>query len=125
MATTTMIFGTALIALGVVGYVSTGAVSVTALIPAFFGVVLAALGWLASNERYRKHAMHVAAMIGVLGFVGSARGLPGFFALLAGGEVQRPAAAVAQAVMAILMAIFVGLCVRSFVQARRARSSAR
>jgi hypothetical protein len=96
---------------------------VTALIPAFFGVVLVMLGWLATNERYRKHAMHVAAMVGLLGFLGTVGGLAGLLALLSGGEVQRPAAVVAQSLMAILMAIFVGLCVRSFVAARRARAA--
>ena len=41
--------------------------------------------------------------------------------MLSGGEVQRPAAAVSQSIMAMLMGIFVGLCVRSFIEARRAR----
>ena len=121
MAQTTRFFGLALIALGIIGYIATDAVSVTALIPAFFGIVLMILGWVARNERYRKHAMHVAAVVGVVGFVGAAPGLVGLLTLLSGGEVQRPAAAVSQSIMAILMAIFVGLCVRSFVDARRAR----
>ena len=121
MAQTTRFFGLALIALGIVGYVATDAVSITALIPAFFGVVLVILGWLARNERHRKHAMHVAAIVGLLGLLGAVRGLSGLFAMLSGGEVQRPAAAVSQSIMAILMGIFVGLCVRSFIEARRTR----
>lgn len=44
MARTTMVFGVVLIALGVIGYVGTAAVSITALIPAIFGAVLAILG---------------------------------------------------------------------------------
>ena len=39
-------------------------------------------------------------------------------ALLSGGEVARPTAVIAQSVMAILMLLFVGLCVRSFINAR-------
>lgn len=120
MARTTRFFGIALIAVGIVGYVATDAVSITALIPAFFGVVLVILGWLARNERHRKHAMHVAAIVGLLGLLGAVRGFSGLFAMLAGGEVQRPAAAVSQSIMAILMGIFVGLCARSFIEARRA-----
>ena len=58
MAQTTRFFGLALIAVGIVGYVATDAVSVTALIPAFFGVVLVILAWLARNERHREHALH-------------------------------------------------------------------
>lgn len=122
MARTTVLFGIALIALGIISYVATAGVSVTALIPAFFGVVLALLGWLALNERYRKHAMHAAVALGLLGFLGTVRGLMAVPRLLSGAEVQRPAAALAQAVMAILMAVFVGLGVRSFIEARRARS---
>ena len=54
MARTTIVFGIMLVVLGLVGYVGTGAASVTALIPAFFGAVLGFLGWLGLNERYRK-----------------------------------------------------------------------
>lgn len=123
MAATTIIFGFMLIALGLLGYVGSGAASVTALIPAFFGVVLAVLGWVGRNERHRKHAMHAAAAVGLLGFLGSARGLAGLMALVSGGGVERPAAVVAQSLMAVLMAVFVVLCVKSFRDARRARAS--
>lgn len=119
MARTTAIFGVVLIALGVIAYVGTAAVSLTALIPAVFGAVLACLGWIAGNERYRKRAVRVAAAIAVLGFLGAAPGLLGLWALVSGAEVQRPTAVVSQSVMAILMAVFVGLCVRSFTGASR------
>jgi membrane-bound ClpP family serine protease len=121
VARTTMIFGVVLIALGLVGYVGTGAVSMTALIPSAFGVLLALLGWLALHERYRKHAMHVAAAIGVVGFLGSVGGLMRLPDLFAGAEVERPAAVASQSVMAIVMVAFVSFCVRSFIDARRAR----
>jgi hypothetical protein len=123
VARTTIIFGVVLIALGIVGYVGTGAVSVTALIPSVFGVLLALLGWLALNERYRKHAMHVAAAIGLVGFLGSVRGLIRLSDLIAGTEVERPAAVISQSVMAILMVAFISFCVKSFIDARRARIS--
>ena len=116
-----MVFGVVLIALGVIGYVGTAAVSITALIPAIFGAVLTILGWLALNERYRKHALHLAAAVALVGLLGAVPGLIGLFDLISGAEVQRPAAVVSQSLMAILMAVFVGLCVRSFLEARRAR----
>ncbi|MBI4477923.1 MAG: hypothetical protein HY654_12165 [Acidobacteria bacterium] len=122
MARTTILFGVALIALGIISYIATAAVSITALIPAFFGVVLASLGWLGLNERYRKHAMHAAVALGLLGFLGTVRGLTALPGLMTGGEVQRPAAVVAQGIMAILMIAYVALGVRSFIEARRARS---
>jgi hypothetical protein len=120
MAATTITFGGLLIALGLAGWVATGQQSPTALIPAAFGLLLAVLGYLARKENLRKHAMHGAAMVGLLGFLGSARGLAGLPAFLS-GEAERPAAVVSQAVMAAACLVFVGLCVRSFVAARRAR----
>ncbi|MQA31882.1 MAG: hypothetical protein GEU82_18945, partial [Luteitalea sp.] len=96
MARTTIVFGIMLVALGVVSYVGTGAASVTALIPAIFGAVLCLLGWFARNERYRKHALHVATVVGVVGFLGAAPGLAGLMRLIAGTGVERPAAVVSQ-----------------------------
>jgi hypothetical protein len=123
MPKTTILFGVVLIVLGVVGYVATGGVSLTALIPSLFGVVLALLGWLGLNERYRKHAMHVAVMVGLLGFLGTARGLIALPRLVSDAGVERPAAVAAQGTMAILMIVYVALGVRSFIAARRARSA--
>jgi hypothetical protein len=125
MARPTILFGVALIALGVVTYVGTAAVSITALIPTLFGAVLAVLGWLAMNGRYSKHAIHIAAAIALVGFFGAAPGLIGLINLISGAEVQRPAAVVSQSFMAMLMALFVGLCVRSFIAARRVRIPSR
>ena len=121
MAPTTIVFGIMLVVLGLVGYVGTGAASVTALIPAFFGAVLGLLGWLGLNERYRKRALHVATVVGVVGFLGAAPGLAALINLIAGTEVERPAAVMAQSVMAVLTAVFVGMCLKSFLSARRQR----
>lgn len=120
MARTTIVFGLVLIALGIAGYIGTAAVSITALIPVIFGAALAILGWLALNERYRKHAIHVAAAMAIVGFLGAVPGLIGLWDLISGAEVQRPAAVVSQSVMAVVMGFFVGLCVKSFIDARRA-----
>ncbi len=125
MANTTIAFGAALILLGLASYVLTEGVSVTALIPAFFGVPLLLAGVLARNERYRMHSMHAAAALGLLGFLGSAPGLIALLTLASGGQVARPAAVIAQSIMAILMATFVALCVKSFREARRQRAASR
>ena len=122
MANLAVAFGVALILLGAVGYLVTGAQSLTALIPAAFGAVLAICGALARDPARRKMMMHIAVVVGLLGFLGSVRGLANFFRLLAGAEVQRPGAVVAQAIMAILTLIFTILCVRSFIIARRNRN---
>jgi hypothetical protein len=67
--------------------------------------------------------MHVAVVLALLGFLGSVRGVGGAIALASGEEVARPAAAVVQALMAVLCAIFLALAIKSFFDARRGRSA--
>jgi hypothetical protein len=64
-------------------------------------------------------AMHIAVVVGILGFAGSASGLAKIGAVLAGDPVERPAAVITQSIMAVMMLAFVYLCIRSFVIARR------
>lgn len=124
MSNLTIGYGALLVALGVGGFVATGAKHKTALIPAGFGVVALGLGALAKQEKRHMHAMRGSALLGLLGFVGSARGLSKLPVLLSGGDVERPAAVVAQSLMALLSAGFVALCIPSFVAARRAPTRA-
>lgn len=114
----TVVFGSIFIVLGVGGYFATDRVSMTALIPAFFGVAFVMAGYVARKENLHKHMMHVAVLLGVLGLIGSFTGLIKLFTLLGGGEVARPAAVVSQSIMAVLCLIFVIMCVRSFIAAR-------
>jgi len=116
MASTTIGIGAFLILLGLGGYFGSGMASVTALIPAFFGVLLAALGYLARDEAKRKAAMHLAAGVGLLGMVGSL--IRPIRALGAGAALNFAIAM--QLIMGAALALFVALCVRSFVNARRA-----
>jgi cytochrome bd-type quinol oxidase subunit 1 len=126
MAQITIWIGIALIALGLIGFLVLPAVmdtaaSPTALIPTAFGFALILLGVLARSEARRKMAMHIAVLIGLLGVAGAARAVPGLLDMLSGNPVARPAAVLSQGVMFVLMLVFVGLCVNSFVQARRQR----
>ena len=110
--------------LGLGGYFGTGMVSLTALIPAAFGLLLAVFGAMARDDKKRKMAMHIAVTVGLLGFLGTVPGLLKIGALLSGGEVARPAAVVSQSIMAVLMAVYVAMCVKSFIDARKKRASA-
>jgi len=121
MAGVSIGIGIALTLLGIVGYAASGAASVTALIPAAFGIALTVLGILARNEQLRKHAMHGAALLAVIGFAATVSGFVKLFTLLGGGTVERPWAVVAQSIMAVLCAVFVVMCVSSFILARRTR----
>jgi hypothetical protein len=117
----TIALGVILIGLGVIGYFVTGRQSPTALIPAFAGVLFLILGVVAQKPGARKHAMHAAAALALLGFFGTVPGLIKFFRMLGGAEVARPAAVRSQAIMAVLCLLFVIFCVRSFIAARRTR----
>jgi hypothetical protein len=118
MASTTIVFGLLLTVLGLAGYVLTGGISVTALIPAFFGIVLLALGFLARAENMRKHAMHAAAAVALIGLLGALSSL-----LRAPMETRSGIANFSQIAMVVLTAVFVALCVKSFRDARRARAA--
>jgi len=117
----TSVLAALLLVLGISLYLGSGRASVTALIPAFFGVAFAACAAVATNATRRKHAMHAAAVLALLGAIGSARGIPDALELLGGGTVERPAAAWGQIAMMLLCIVFLVLAVRSFVAARRAR----
>jgi hypothetical protein len=123
MANVTIGFGLVLVALGVVGYYGTGRASLTALIPLAFGLLLLVCGALARQEGLRKHAMHAAAVVGLLGFLGPLRVLPQMIALLGGGAVEHRAAVLDQLAMMVICGIFLALCIRSFVAARRSRAA--
>ncbi len=125
MAKITIGLGLVLIALGLGSYFGTGRASVTALIPAFFGLPLLLLGLVALKERMRTIAMIIAVVIGLLGFAGTVSGLMKLPVLLTSGQLDRPAAVAVQAAMAIVCFVFVVLSVRSFIKARRAGAAQR
>jgi hypothetical protein len=121
MAEIAVVYGVVLVVLGIGGYTGTGGASLTALIPVAFGVPVLALGLLArARPALRMHAMHGAVGLGLLAFLGTARALARVPALAAGRPVDRPVAVALQAVMAVVSLVFVALCVKSFVDARRA-----
>ena len=122
MPNTTILFGLLLILLGIGGFVGTGSTAPTALIPAAFGLVLLITGIMARNPARRKMAMHIAVVVGLLGFLGTVPGLMKLGTLISGGEVARPAAVISQSIMALLTAFFTILCVRSFIRARASRA---
>lgn len=117
MPSTTRLFGLILIVLGIASYVATGRTSLTALIPAIFGAIFVICALIARTESMRKHAMHVAVAVGLIGALASlGRAIP---AVMDGGAT-RPAV-MSQLVMAALLLVYVYLGVQSFIAARKAR----
>ncbi len=117
MPTVTRIVGFILIAIGVIGYVATGAASMTALIPAMVGAIMLVLALAARNAQARKHVMHAAVAFALLAALGT---LPRLIPGLMARDFQRPAT-IAQLAMVLVLLFYVLMGVRSFIQARRAR----
>ncbi|MEO7673153.1 MAG: hypothetical protein ABIU09_03630 [Pyrinomonadaceae bacterium] len=123
MPTTSIVFGTLLLLVGIAGYaygaMATEKASITALIPAFFGIVLVLLGAAAKQkESLRKHLMHAAIVVALLGFIATAiRLVPRL------GAITFTAAETSQIAMAIICLVFVILAIKSFAAARRTTGS--
>ena len=122
MAKVTLLFAVLLIALGLVGFFGTGHTHYTALIPAWIGLALGIGGLLAisPDERRRKLFMHVNVTIGLLGFLGAAIvAVQGHVKAASAGLPPDEIALASKLTMAGLMLLYVILCVRSFIAARR------
>jgi len=127
LARITIVFGALLIVLGLFAYFGMqepGQRSMTAIIPAFFGLPLLVLGLIAQTRpSTRKHTMHAAAMLGTLGFLGTVPGVIKAIKWMGGAEPARPAAVQVQVIMCVMCLAFVAMCVRSFIEARKAREA--
>ena len=111
----TILFGMLLVAIGVGGYYVTGAEHHTALIPAVLGVAMFVCGVVAAQGAMRMLAMHVAVVIGVIGFFGP---LITIFK-----DAENTAAVLSKGFTSSLCLMFVMMCINSFLEARRARKA--
>jgi len=121
MAKLTIGFGVVLILLGAWGFIATGREHPTALIPAYFGLVLVWSGVLANTEDAKRRMlwMHIAVTVGLLGFLGAGAMVIVENVKAHGAPLAHPIAVESQGAMAAICLVFVGLCVRSFIAARR------
>ena len=123
MAKITVLFGVLLILLGVASYLLTGHKFPTSLIPVAFGILLAIFGGMAETPETRRRMlfMHIAVTVGLLGFLATAPAIVSAVQLFKGKLFPYPAAIEEKAAMSLLLLIYVVLCVRSFIAARRSR----
>lgn len=118
MGKLTIGYGLLLVVLGIGGYYGSGQVSKTALIPVALGIPAIICGILAeTREKLRMHVMHFAVLIGIAGFAG---GVPGLLKLFRGETGAGP---MARGTLAVVSAIYVALCIKSFIDARRRRKA--
>jgi len=118
----TLVLAVLLVALGLAGYLGTGSLHPTALIPAWIGLALGIFGFLAisPNEGRRKLFMHINVTIALLGFIGSTvEAIRGYVHAASAGVAPDQIALTSKVTLAGLLLIYVILCVRSFIAARR------
>lgn len=122
MTAVTRAVGAALILVGLAGWLIGGGpgTSWTALLPAALGLVVLVLGLLAGRASLHRHAIHAALVVALLGALGTAPNA----ADLVDGSAERPIAAWASLVTALVCLAYIALGVRSFVAARRSGGSA-
>ena len=112
----TLVFAALLIALGVGAFAISG--SRTALLPAFVGGALAVSAGLAlAYAGARRHLMHVAAVVALLGALAPAA------ALAIRAAQMSPLALGVNVGMLALSAALLAMMVRSFIAARRSAAS--
>ena len=124
MAKVTLVFAALLIALGLIGFISTGSVHYTALIPTWIGLILGVFGLLSfsSNPSRRKLFMHINVTVAALGAIGTAVEIVrSTIHAHTMGTVADPIATNSKMALALLLLVYTLLCVRSFIAARKAR----
>jgi hypothetical protein len=122
LAKLTLVLALLLVALGLIGYIGTGSMHSTALIPAWIGLALGIGGFLAvsPSERRRKLFMHINVTIALLGFIGSSvEAIRGYVHAKSAGIEPDQIALASKITLAGLLLFYVILCVRSFIAARR------
>jgi hypothetical protein len=115
-----LLVGIVLIAVGGWAFTASGpGARPTALIPAFLGLVLVIAGLAAlRGGLVRRHAMHAAAAVALIGVLGSGYQL---IAKPSAGSEHADIAHTAGLLNLALCGVFLILAIWSFVQARRAR----
>ena len=127
MPKVTVIFGLLLCALSAtvagIFYMRGEFKSFSWLIPSVVGLPLIVLGVVAAkNAGARMHVMHAAVTLALLGgLLALFQGVSQIVRLVFQGKEILPLAATMIWAMAILCFVFVGMCVQSFIAARKAR----
>jgi hypothetical protein len=117
----TFIAGGVLVAVGLIAYVASGAVSLTALIPSGLGVLLLAAAVIARNPKLRRHSLHASMLVALIGIVATLMNTLRLGEVFA-GTAERPWAVIASALTFVTLLVYLGFGIASFVQARRDRT---
>jgi len=126
MAKLTIVFGILLVLIAAAGFVATGSSHPTALIPGLIGLFFVLFGALANTTDSKKRMlwMHISVTVALLTFLGLIKADINVYQLAHGVSLPHPVAIEEKAATSLLCLIYVLLCVRSFINARRQRSLA-
>lgn len=108
--------GILLILLGVIMFLASGAM--TSLIPAWIGIPFLLCAAFATTPSRNKHAMHVAALVALLGASTLGMAVPKLVKAAGGQTIERPRAVYTQLGTGLICTVFLVAAVRSFVNAR-------
>ena len=126
MARYTLITGLLLVLLGLYGYFTYN--TITVLIPAFIGTLIALLGIMAFTEGRKRLYVHIAIVVVVIGLSASAKSLPSIPGLIecfnSGIDVsscskfQRPLAELFKSIMSLVLIPYLLVSITFFIKAR-------
>ncbi len=119
MTALTFTIGAILTVTGIVAYAATGAVSITALIPAFVGVLLVACAALGRRPALHRASMYTALVVALLGAAGTLMNVAELGDVFA-GTADNPAAVIVSTIMFLLLLVYLAMGVWWFIAARRA-----
>jgi uncharacterized membrane protein len=125
MARWALLFGLVLLLIGVFAYFGGNHTS-EELMPGYFGILLGVLGATArtEKEKTRMVVMHIAATVGLVGFLMTVGDLWKYMQVQRGtGTDYHPKILQEHALTSVILLLFVLLCVLSFIRARRARQA--
>jgi hypothetical protein len=125
LAKLTIVFGVLLVAVSLGFWLALGRTEMAALHPAGIGVLLILSGVLANTENAKQRMlwMHIAVTLGLIGFLTT--GIRAGIALAKGTAMSiNPLGFEERAGIAAVCLVYVALCVRSFITARRGRVAA-
>ena len=108
-----IIVGILLISLGVILFISSGALT-GLFFPSGFGISIFSCGLIAMNEKKRKIAAHVAVLFGLIGAVG---GLG--MGMKEVSEAGMGLAPIGMLIMGFLCLIYLVACIKSFKDTRK------
>lgn len=121
MLINTVTASTVLVVIGVSGYYlgspdSEGNVSLTALIPAFFGFALMLAAWISQFKRLVMTSIVLSFLIGLSGMIGSGLRIPVTYAKYTDGG--SPLAFICQLLMSLVCLVYIISMVRSYIIAK-------